>query len=174
MCLNYTGNLQKVGPRFCEDEIKKLRSLLPAAGKQNTTFSPYFTQPGVHLLEIPCRVCVDFVPFVHFALSRHVSCKYYAALATMETLTTITASLFITCRLTCVQSDRLREFGDLLHATLPSFTSDSHLLRKSDLSPLLPAPFRCGDRISQQPTPTHPHLHPPLQEWLSQWDLCHT
>ena len=29
-------------------------ALLPAVGKQTATFSPYFTQPGVHLLEIPC------------------------------------------------------------------------------------------------------------------------
>ena len=32
----------------------KSRAFLPAVGKQRATFSPYFTQPGVHLLEIPC------------------------------------------------------------------------------------------------------------------------
>ena len=46
-----TGNLQKVGSRLCENEMKKLRSR--TAGKQNATYSPYFTQSGVHLLEIP-------------------------------------------------------------------------------------------------------------------------
>ena len=39
---------------LCENEMKKLRSPVPAVGKQNATFSPYFTQPGVHLLEMPC------------------------------------------------------------------------------------------------------------------------
>ena len=38
--------------------------LLPAVGKQNGTFSPNFTQPGKHSLEVPCKVAKVFgTPF---------------------------------------------------------------------------------------------------------------
>ena len=40
-----------MGPRLCENGSC---ALLPAVGKENAIFPPYFTQPGVYLLEIPC------------------------------------------------------------------------------------------------------------------------
>ena len=52
-----TGNLYKVGTGC----VKMRCALLLAEGKQNVTSSSYFTQPGVHLLEIPCTVAMKKV-----------------------------------------------------------------------------------------------------------------
>ena len=48
--------IQGISKRWAPGCVKmrgKSCALLPAVGKQNATFSPYFTQPGANLLEIP-------------------------------------------------------------------------------------------------------------------------
>ena len=50
-----TGLLEKVDPRLCENEVKKLCS--PALEvKQSANFSPNFIPPGAHLLVHPCTL----------------------------------------------------------------------------------------------------------------------
>ena len=59
----------------CENKGRKNCVFLPAEGKQNTNFSPDFTQPGKRSVEIPCtlRSLTESDTDIYIIVLRHSS-----------------------------------------------------------------------------------------------------